>query len=112
MRIFFHQNIVGPIEAFIRDSRSVGMLLLGCTTISLLLANSAQWGLSYQHFWNDSFPHLANTCQIAGFAGLPGTPLELINEGLMGLFFYWQEWKSREKCLRVNWPLSSNPFCR
>lgn len=68
------------LYAFIHDSRSVGMLLLGCTFISLLLCNMPATA-GYGHFW-----HL----EIGGLRPLnvPHTPLELINDALMAVFFF------------------------
>lgn len=57
---------------FFKSEKFSGFLLIGCTVISLLLANSS-WGEAYAHFW-----HLP-------FAGLT---VELwINDGLMAVFF-------------------------
>ncbi|MEY4586349.1 MAG: Na+/H+ antiporter NhaA, partial [Bacteroidota bacterium] len=57
---------------FFKSEKFSGFLLIGCTAVSLLLANSS-WGEAYAHFW-----HLP-------FAGLT---VELwINDGLMAVFF-------------------------
>lgn len=57
---------------FFKSEQFSGFLLIGCTAVSLLLANSS-WGEVYAHFW-----HLP-------FAGLT---VELwINDGLMAIFF-------------------------
>lgn len=57
---------------FFKSEKFSGFLLIGCTALSLLVANSS-WGESYAHFWH--YP----------FAGLT---VELwINDGLMAVFF-------------------------
>lgn len=57
---------------FFKSEKFSGFLLIGCTALSLLVANSS-WGESYAHFWH--YP----------FAGLT---VELwINDGLMAIFF-------------------------
>lgn len=68
------------IRSFIHDSRSVGVLLLICTLVSLLVTN-IPGGLSYFNFW-----HL----EIPGFhhLGLPHSILHFINDGLMAVFFF------------------------
>ncbi|MEY3948195.1 MAG: Na+/H+ antiporter NhaA [Bacteroidota bacterium] len=57
---------------FFKSEKFSGFLLIGCTALSLLVANSS-WGENYAHFWH--YP----------FAGLT---IELwINDGLMAIFF-------------------------
>ena len=57
---------------FFKSEKFSGFLLIGCTALSLLVANSS-WGENYAHFWH--YP----------FAGLT---IELwINDGLMAVFF-------------------------
>lgn len=63
---------------FVRSEKTGGLLLIGCTALSLLFANLA-FGDSYRHFW-----HLYID------AGIPGLHLSLehwINDGLMAIFF-------------------------
>ncbi|HTM65407.1 MAG TPA: Na+/H+ antiporter NhaA [Flavipsychrobacter sp.] len=75
------ENIISPIKEFIDDSRSVGIVLICCTVISLIVSNSS-WGGSYIHFWERELPiH-------AGSLHFPHTVLHLINDGLMTLFFF------------------------
>lgn len=68
------------LHSFIHDSRSVGVLLLVCTLISLLVSNLS-FGAGYFKFW-----HL----EIPGFhhLGLPHSVLHFINDGLMAVFFF------------------------
>ncbi len=57
---------------FFQSEKSSGILLIGCTVFSLLLANSA-WGTAYHHLWET-----------------PIGPYSLefwINDGLMAVFF-------------------------
>ena len=57
---------------FFKSEKFSGFLLIGCTAVSLLLANSS-WGEAYAHFWHHPFA---------------GLTVELwINDGLMAVFF-------------------------
>ncbi|MFM8255945.1 MAG: Na+/H+ antiporter NhaA [Bacteroidota bacterium] len=57
---------------FFKSEKFSGFLLIGCTAVSLLLANSS-WGDAYAHFWHHPFA---------------GLTVELwINDGLMAVFF-------------------------
>jgi len=69
-----------PIQLFTQDSRSVGILLLACTAISLVIANLPQ-GIGYVNFWNMEIEWLHTF-------HLPHSPLHLVNDGLMALFFF------------------------
>lgn len=75
-----YQKLRYTVKAFIHDSRSVGMLLLFCTFISLLLCNLPM-GAAYSHFWHLEFKGLHTL-------HLPHTPVELINDLLMSVFFF------------------------
>jgi Na+:H+ antiporter, NhaA family len=72
-------KIFSPIRYFINDSRSVGIILIVNTVISILLANSFL-GNGYRAFWTD---------EIHATSGLylPGSMLDWINNFLMGIFF-------------------------
>lgn len=57
---------------FFQSEKAGGFILIGCTIISLLIANSS-WGSSYIHFWHEK---------------LGGLSIEhWINDGLMAVFF-------------------------
>lgn len=57
---------------FFKSEKFSGFLLIGCTALSLLVANSS-WGENYAHFWHHPFA---------------GLTVELwINDGLMAIFF-------------------------
>src|ERR1700730_10322780 len=69
-----------PFQEFVNAERSSGILLLLCTLVALVWANSP-WSASYHHLWDE---HLA----IGLGAFSLDKPLHLwINEGLMALFF-------------------------
>lgn len=71
---------MSPVMEFIRDSRSVGIVLICATFISLIISNTA-WSDTYMHFWERELtmplPELH----------LPHTILHLINDALMAVFF-------------------------
>ena len=71
-----------------QDSRSVGILLLSCTVFSLLLSNMGTWDEVYQDFWTVSFDGGSAHHLNIGFLSLPNTPLALINDGFMAVFFF------------------------
>lgn len=74
--------ILNPFEAFIQDSRAVGILLLVCTTLSLLIANS-NFAAAYLVLINTSIPTVP-----LSFFHLPHNLLHVINDGLMTIFFF------------------------
>ncbi len=80
-----HQITQNPNTSLIRrilsDSRSLGVLLLFCTILSLILTNIKGIGSHYNNFWEFSIP---------GFhrLHLPHTLLHFINDALMTLFFF------------------------
>ena len=73
-------SLVSMLRAFLQDSRSVGIVLLVCTVVSMVIANSAA-GHDYLHLLNTRF-HLPS------WLSLPHTPLHWINDGAMVLFFF------------------------
>ena len=76
------------IRAFIHDSRSVGLLLILCTLISLIVCNSSEEaGRLYIHFWQRDMPLLHGP--LGRFAiHLPENPTAWINDLLMAVFFF------------------------
>jgi len=66
---------------FIHDSRSVGILLLFSTILSLIVTNIPTIGNIYYNFWETEIPlfHSLN---------LPHTFLHIINDVLMAVFFF------------------------
>ncbi|HEY4155810.1 MAG TPA: Na+/H+ antiporter NhaA, partial [Puia sp.] len=65
---------------FFNSEKAGGLLLIGCTLISLILANSPA-GEGYIHFW-----HMDASLQVPGFR-IPFRIEEWINDGLMTVFF-------------------------
>lgn len=74
------EKIVSPIKEFFNDSRAVGITLICCTIISLIISNSG-WGENYLAFWNTELHMPAPNVHI------PHTPLHLVNDLLMAVFF-------------------------
>ena len=66
---------------FLHDSRAVGILLLLCTTASLIITNLPGTGESYNHFWETEIPFLHSI-------HLPHSILHIIHDALMALFFF------------------------
>ena len=81
-RIRFRKNIVDPFLDFIHDSRAVGIILLICTAISLILANT-NFASTFFSVINIDIPLPTNTT-----IHLPHTLLHWINDGLMAVFFF------------------------
>lgn len=75
------ERIISPIKEFIHDSRSVGIVLICCTVISLVLSNS-EWGESYLGFWEKGLAMPVPELH------LPHTILHVVNDGLMAVFFF------------------------
>ncbi len=81
-----HQSSIQPsvsvFNKIIHDNRSLGVLLILCTLISLLLTNMEATGTRYANFWETVIP---------GFhqLHLPHTFLHFINDALMTLFFFY-----------------------
>ncbi|MBS1781989.1 MAG: Na+/H+ antiporter NhaA [Bacteroidetes bacterium] len=74
-------SILWSIRQLFKDSRMVGVLLLFCTSISLLLSN-VSGGATYLSFWNKDL-------EIAGgMLYLPHSTLHWVNDGLMAIFFF------------------------
>jgi Na+:H+ antiporter, NhaA family len=73
-----HHRIFSPLREFINDSRATGVLLIGCTLISIFIANnSSGW---YRDLWNGNM-------QFTSMLGLPASFVEWINNFLMAFFF-------------------------
>lgn len=66
---------------FVNDSRSVGILLLACTAVSIIITNIPSIGMAYEGFWGTNIPSLDKL-------NLPHSPLHIINDLLMVLFFF------------------------
>ncbi|MCF6404707.1 Na+/H+ antiporter NhaA [Chitinophaga filiformis] len=75
------KRLLSPIHEFLKDSRAVGIVLIICTAISLILANSP-WQASYIASW-ETIVHIP-----IPQLHLPHTILHWINDGLMVPFFF------------------------
>lgn len=70
----------GLFQKFFNSEKAGGLILIGCTVISLIIANSSL-GADYIHFWHLPAPlHLGDTV-------IPFSIEEWINDGLMAVFF-------------------------
>jgi len=74
-------RFIAPIERFMHVEAASGIVLLLCTAVALILANSP-WAQAYHHFWETKI----------GFA-IGQFQLELslhhwVNDGLMAIFFF------------------------
>lgn len=87
MLLLIKRKVIHPLQRFIHDSRSVGITLLICTGVSLLLSNYGFWQEGYRSFWSDSFDGTAEHYFTWVFLSLPNSPLLVINDFLMSIFF-------------------------
>lgn len=85
---FVHTRLLHPLRQFIHDSRAIGITLLVCTAVSLIAANWGSWGETYRTMWNFSFDGTLNHHAHLAFLSLPNSPLLVINDALMALFFF------------------------
>jgi NhaA family Na+:H+ antiporter len=69
------------IQLILNDSRTLGILLLICTAISLILSNLKGVGVHYYNFWDSEIP-------LFGKLHLPHSIVHFINDALMSLFFF------------------------
>ncbi len=77
-----HHRMLTPIRDFLADSRAIGIILIGCTVLSLVLSNLSATNAAYMGFWQkDLNLHL-------GSLNLPENPLAIINDVLMTCFFF------------------------
>jgi Na+:H+ antiporter, NhaA family len=89
--------IANSIRALLRDSRSIGILLLLCTVISLVFAN-LHGGEAYAGFWKTEINWLHTSY-------LPHSIEHWINDGLMVIFFFLAGMEIRQELM--NGELSS-----
>jgi NhaA family Na+:H+ antiporter len=75
-------DATGLFQKFFNSEKAGGLILIGCTALSLALANSSA-AEHYIHFW-----HFPAAIQI-GRVQIPFRIEEWINDGLMTFFFYW-----------------------
>lgn len=73
-------KIIGPFERFLRQTTAGGIVLMGITLLTLIVASSP-WGDTYRHLWETP---------VRIGIGLENFEMSLhawVNEGLMALFF-------------------------
>jgi NhaA family Na+:H+ antiporter len=75
-------QILRPFQAFFKVEASSGIVLLACTALALIWANSP-WAASYFDLWMTKL-----TVDIGGF-GLSKPLILWINDGLMAIFFFF-----------------------
>ena len=74
--------LLKPINEFLHQEASGGILLIICTIIALAWANSP-WSQSYNHLW-----HTNLNVNIGNFLNLNYSLHYWINDGLMAIFFF------------------------
>lgn len=74
------ETLATPLQKIIADSRSLGIILILCTLLSLFLANSPM-GDWYHSVWNYEL-------HFPSFIQFPHTVIHWINDGLMAIFFF------------------------
>jgi NhaA family Na+:H+ antiporter len=80
-------RVISPIFQFLKDSRAVGIVLIVCTAVSLIIANSP-WQEPYISFFTNLFdPSGGHHYDFHGLH-LPNSWLLWINDGFMALFFF------------------------
>jgi NhaA family Na+:H+ antiporter len=85
---FIRNRILHPLQLFFHDSRAVGITLLVCTATSLILANTGPWQDAYRNAWSTGFDGTTAHHLHASVFFFPNSPLLLINDGLMAIFFF------------------------
>jgi Na+:H+ antiporter, NhaA family len=88
MKFIINKYLINPIEAFVHNSKSIGITLLFCTGLSLTLANWQFVSEAYLHLWQFHFSGIDSHHFNIGFLSLPNSALMVINDGLMALFFF------------------------
>lgn len=73
-------RILTPFEQFLRRTTAGGIILMGTTVLTLLIANSP-WGSAFHHFWEQQVKIAFGPWQ------LQQSLHHWINDGLMALFF-------------------------
>ncbi|NCT95215.1 MAG: Na+/H+ antiporter NhaA [Chitinophagaceae bacterium] len=85
---FVHRKLLHPLRQFMHDSRAIGITLLACTFLSLILANWPGVGDWYRNLWHYSLDGSVEHHAHLGFLSLPNSPLLVINDALMAVFFF------------------------
>ncbi|MEC5146175.1 Na+/H+ antiporter NhaA [Chitinophaga sp. 212800010-3] len=82
-----HKTLISPIHTFLKDSRAVGIVLIICTIVSMILANSGIQD-DYVGFWNTLFDPGNEHHYHYRSLYLPNSYLLWINDGMMVWFFF------------------------
>ncbi len=85
---FFKNTFVDPLKEFMHDSKSIGIILLSTTVISVLLANFSSSSAWYTSIWQFSFDGTDSHHIHLGWLNLPNSVLTVINDFLMAIFFF------------------------
>ena len=75
------ERVLAPFRQFAHAESSGGIVLLACTAVALVWANSP-WAESYHHLWE------LEVAVAAGSFAFRSTLHHLINDGLMAVFFF------------------------
>jgi len=81
VRKVIREKILSPLQAIVKDSRTVGVLLFICTVLSMLAANWEFTKTAYLSFWSAEW-HFPDGLH------LPHSLLHFINDGFMAVFFF------------------------
>jgi NhaA family Na+:H+ antiporter len=82
------RKLLHPLTRFFHNSRAIGITLTACTVISLVLANTHNWAGTYMQFWVAGFDGTDSHHAHIGQLILPNSPVLLINDALMAVFFF------------------------
>jgi NhaA family Na+:H+ antiporter len=78
----YNRLLANPLTVFFKDARAIGIALVATTVISIWLSNGTNFASDYTAFWQGSF-----TVDFFKNFHLPSTPLAIINDLLMSVFF-------------------------
>lgn len=81
-------TFLNPLKEFLHDSKSIGIILLICTCISLIIANISSINITYHNFWEQTFDKTNNHKMHVGLLSLPNSLIYIINDFLMAFFFF------------------------
>lgn len=87
-RKMVRKGIIDPLMTFIHDSRSIGIVLLVATALSILLANISTISENYLALFQWSFDGTDEHAIEWGFLHLPNSIMVIINDLLMAVFFF------------------------
>lgn len=79
---------IDPLQTFIHDSRSIGIVLLFATALSILLANISSVSDTYISLFHWSLDGTTEHAIEWGFLHLPNSLMVMINDLLMAVFFF------------------------